>query len=146
MPRTVLAIGTNLGDRENNVREALNRLECAFGAVPTALSPVVNTKAVGFEGPDFLNCLVEFDVDLEPFRLLETCKRIEKDMGRSDSVEYDSAGGRIYHDRVIDIDILTFGNQTVDTPELKIPHPQIKTRSYIKELLLTLHAHSEKKD
>ena len=70
-------------------------------------------------------------VELPPEEILGICKSIERSMGRRETVEYDSGGGRIYHDRVIDIDILLYGRRTVDTPELKIPHPLMREREFV---------------
>ncbi|MCQ2182781.1 MAG: 2-amino-4-hydroxy-6-hydroxymethyldihydropteridine diphosphokinase [Bacteroidales bacterium] len=140
MAQAVFSIGSNLGERENNVREALNRLERALGTPPAALSPIVNTKAWGFSAPDFLNCVVSFETEKDPYELLGICKEIERSMGRHDEPEFDASHNRIYHDRIIDIDILSYGNLKIDTPDLKIPHPQVETRDYIKELLLNLQA------
>ena len=64
--------------------------------------------------------------------VLGQVKAIEKAMGRSGSAEYDSAGRRIYHDRPIDIDILYYGERNVETPELRIPHPLIGDRDFVK--------------
>ena len=133
-----LALGTNLGDRAQNIKTALALLEEAFGLPPKSVSPVVNTKACGFEGPDFLNCIAVFQTRRRPLTVLKICKSIEARMGRTDSPEYDGGGRRIFHDRIIDIDILFYGNLTVDTPELTIPHPQVEERPYIKELLASL--------
>lgn len=132
------ALGTNLGNRENNIKIALNFLDIALGSHYVALSPVIETQAVGFEGPDFLNCVVRYRTAKTPKTLLGICKHIERQMGRSDSPEYAEDGSRIYHDRIIDIDILLYGNSHIDTPELTIPHPQVESRPYIKELLLNL--------
>lgn len=144
MARVTFSIGTNLGDLESNIKEALRLLETVLCSPPFALSPIIRTEARGFHGPDFLNCVAVFDTEADPFALLGTCKEIERFMGRTDSPEYDSDGNRIYHDRIIDIDILTYGDLEIDSPGLKIPHPQIETRSYIKELLLSLRADSKK--
>lgn len=134
-----LALGTNLGDRETNIKVALNLLDLAFGSHYTALTPVLETAAVGFDGPDFLNCIVRYRTSRRPHTVLKLCKGVEKAMGRTDTPEYDDGGHRIYHDRIIDVDILFYGKARIDTPELKIPHPQVETRAYIKELLLFLH-------
>jgi len=133
-----LALGTNLGDRQSNIRVALNLLDLAFGSHYTALSPIIETKACGFEGPDFLNCVVRYRSARRPQTILKLCKGVEKAMGRDDEPEYDERGERVYHDRIIDIDILYCGRVRMDTPELKIPHPQVESRAYIKELLLFL--------
>lgn len=133
-----LSLGSNLGDRQKNIEIAIDLLQKAFGRHFLAMSEVIETKAVGFDGPDFLNCIIVFETAGKPENILLLCKRIEREMGRTDSPEYDSAGNRIYHDRIIDIDILIYGNVRIDTPYLKIPHPQVESRDYIKDLLLNL--------
>ena len=133
-----LALGSNLGNRKRNLKVALNFLEIALGIPYEAISPVLETQAIGFEGPAFLNCIVKYKTTKSPASILKICKKIERDMGRSDVPEYAEDGSRIYHDRIIDIDILMYGKRKIDTPELTIPHPQVETRPYIKELLLHL--------
>lgn len=132
-----LALGSNLGDRERNVKEALQLLGGTFGHY-MKISPVVETEAVGFSGPPFLNCIVVYQCSEEPETILAACKEIEWKMGRADVPEYGDGGKRIYHDRIIDIDILFYGDMEIHTPSLTIPHPQVKDRAYIKELLLNL--------
>ena len=129
-----LLLGTNLGDRAANIEEALRRLEAVFGA-PLRQSPVIETEACGFIAPPFLNTVAVYSSARKPENILKICKQIERSMGRTDTPEYAPDGSRIYHNRIIDIDILTYGEITVDTPELKIPHPQIKTRPFVQILL-----------
>lgn len=140
MPATdlYLALGTNLGDRQRNIKVALNLLDLHLGTHYDALSEIMETEAIGFEGPAFLNCIVRYKSAKSPLSILKICKSIERSMGREDDLEYDSEGRRVYHDRIIDIDILIYGKRRIDTPELKIPHPQVENRPYIKELLLHL--------
>ncbi len=134
MAKLFLALGTNLGDREDNLERALASLDSIFG-VRVAQSPTINTEACGFAGPDFLNCVVVYETRRRPATILGICKKIERSMGRSDVPEYDRYGNRVFHDRIIDIDILIYGRLAVNTPDLVIPHPQIQTRAYVKELL-----------
>lgn len=133
-----LALGTNLGDRERNIKVALNLLDIHLRSHFEAISDIVETEALGFEGPAFLNCVVRYRSSKSPLSILRICKTIERSMGRTDEAEYAPDGSRIYHDRIIDIDILIYGKRKIDTPELKIPHPQVENRPYIKELLLHL--------
>lgn len=130
-----LSLGSNIGDKEKNIREALNRLDAAEGMSRTALSEIIGTKAFGFDGADFLNCVAGFSCSLSPEDLLDLCKKTERAMGRMDMPEYNAEGKRIYHDRIIDIDILTYGDEKIDTPTLTIPHPQLETRPFIRTLL-----------
>lgn len=130
-----LSLGTNKGNRERNIRRALCLLNIALGKRWKAVSDIINTKAAGFDGPDFLNCVAAYDLRLAPDALLRRCKRIERLMGRRDAPEYAPDGSRIYHDRVIDIDILLYGDERIDTPLLKIPHPQLENRPFFGELI-----------
>ena len=130
-----LSLGTNKGNRERNIKRALCLLNIALGKSWKAISDIVNTKAAGFEGPDFLNCVVAYDLRIAPGALLRRCKRIERLMGRRDAPEYALDGSRIYHDRVIDIDILLYGDLTVDEPGLQIPHPQLQARPFFGEMI-----------
>lgn len=133
-----LALGSNLGNRESNLKIALNMLSIALGSQPEALSPILETEAISFEGPSFLNQAVRFRTTKSARTILTICKHIERQMGRTDAPEYAEDGSRIYHDRIIDIDILFYGKSKIDTPELTVPHPQVESRPYIKELLLNL--------
>jgi len=125
------SLGSNQGDRRAQIEEALRRLDKAIGRPREALSSVIESKAWGFEGADFLNCVVRYRTARRPGTLLRICQRIERAMGRREALEYDADGRRIYHDRPIDIDILLYGDECVDTPELKIPHPLMRQRDFI---------------
>jgi 2-amino-4-hydroxy-6-hydroxymethyldihydropteridine diphosphokinase len=125
------SLGSNLGDRQARIEEALRRLDKALGRPYEALSSIIETPAWGFDGPPFLNCVVRYRSARRPETLLHICKRIERAMGRRGAPEYDAEGRRIYRDRPIDIDILLYGDLTVDTPDLKIPHPLMRQREFI---------------
>ena len=125
------SLGSNLGDRRAQIEEALRRLDKAIGRPYDALSSIIETPAWGFDGPAFLNCVVRYRTARRPETLLNICKRIERAMGRRGAPEYGADGRRIYHDRPIDIDILLYGDQTVDTPDLKIPHPLMRQREFV---------------
>ena len=125
------SLGTNQGDRRAQIEEALRRLDSAIGKHYEALSSIVETPAWGFEGPDFLNCVVCYRTARQPRTLLRICKRIERAMGRREHLEYDAEGRRIYHDRPIDIDILLYGDERIDQPDLQIPHPLMWQRDFI---------------
>ena len=125
------SLGSNQGDRQARIDEALRRLDKAVGRPYDALSSVIETPAWGFDGPPFLNCVVRYRTARRPETLLKICKRIERAMGRRGAPEYDAEGRRIYRDRPIDIDILLYGDMTVDTPDLKIPHPLMREREFV---------------
>ena len=131
----VLLLGTNLGDREENIRQALEALDKAFGGRRVKISDIIETEACGFDGPPFLNAVVVYRSARKPENVLRICKRIERSMGRTDTPEYASDGSRVYHNRIIDIDILFYGEHSVSTPQLSIPHPQVHSRPFVKQLL-----------
>lgn len=135
-----LGLGTNLGDREKNLLEALKRLDEAFGCRYAAVSDFIETEPWGFDSEDrFLNAAVKYilTVPLETphsvyaRNILRICKEIEGAMGRTGSPEYDKSGNRIYRSRIIDIDILRIGDWRIDEPDLKIPHPLMQERDFV---------------
>ena len=153
------SLGSNLGDREKNITEALGRMDEAFGRHYEALSKIIETEPLGFSGGKFLNAAVLYKIPAlrllrqaqqpqgsgGPEKVLDTVKAIERSMGRTDPPEYDAAGERIYHSRVIDIDILFYGRETIDTPRLMIPHKGIADRPFVMIPLLEIARPSLKK-
>lgn len=121
-----MSLGTNLGNRRGNIREAIERIGEQVGVV-TRQSALYETKPWGFSSPnDFINACVLVETGLVPRQLLEATQRIEKEMGRT----LKSVDGS-YHDRIIDIDILTYDDWKVDEPDLKIPHPLMEEREFV---------------
>lgn len=127
------SLGSNTGDRRKNLDTALQLLEEAFGQV-RAVSRFIETEPWGFTASTtFLNAAARFDViDPDPYEILRVCKDIERRMGRTDAVEFDSDGKRVYHSRIIDIDILFIGTMRIDSPELTVPHPLAAVRDFVK--------------
>ena len=126
------SLGSNLGDRRRNLTEAVERLEAALGVPCAALSRFIETRAAGFSGGKFLNAAVLYRIPAEsPLWTLYMIKSIEREMGRMDPPEYDSEGKRVYHSRIIDIDILFYGREIIDIPELTIPHKGIADRPFV---------------
>ena len=126
------SLGSNLGDREANILEALRRMDEAFGVHYSALSSLIETEPLGFSGGKFLNAAALDRIPAEsPLWTLYMIKSIEREMGRTDPPEYDSEGNRVYHSRIIDIDILFYGREIIDTPELTIPHKGIADRPFV---------------
>ena len=133
------SLGSNLGDREGNISEALRRMDEAFETGYSSLSSLIETEPMGFSGGKFLNAVVMYRMVREthrPMWILRAVKEIEGAMGRTDAPEYDASGNRVYHSRPIDIDILFYGPETVDLPELKIPHKGIQDRPFVMVPLL----------
>ena len=131
MEKIYLSLGSNLSDREANIRHALKRLDEELNVNYKALSSFIESKSWGFSGHDFINCVVMYESDINPEQLLSVCKKIEAEMGREEKIEYAHDGSRIYHDRIIDIDILLYGDEKVTLPQLQIPHPQMHKREFV---------------
>lgn len=115
-----LGLGSNLGDRQENLDRALDYLSqrLRLGKV----SPVYDTEPLGdTDQPHFLNMVCQIFTYLEPTALLTLVKGIEKKLGRT---------GKSGAPRPIDIDILLFGEQVIDTPDLVIPHPKMTDRAF----------------
>lgn len=126
MHNLYLSLGTNLGNRKANIREAIQKIEEQVGVV-VRQSALYETKPWGFSSPnDFINACVLVVTSLAPHQLLESLQCIEKEMGRMEK----SVNGE-YHDRVIDIDILLFDDLKVNTPDLIIPHPLMEEREFV---------------
>ncbi len=121
-----LGLGTNIGDKHGNLTRAIETLSLALGHY-TALSSFIETEPWGFESENsFLNCVVAFMTDKSPMQLLDITESAERQLGRS----VKSIGG-VYNDRIIDIDILLYGEEIVDCERLKIPHPLMHERSFV---------------
>ena len=134
---TYLGLGTNIGNKKENLMRAIEALSLALGSY-TACSTFIETAPWGFESENcFLNCAVAFETELPPLQLLDTTERIERELGRTTK----SSGG-IYHDRVIDIDILLYGSETVSTERLTIPHPLMHMRDFVLEPLAQIAPHT----
>jgi 2-amino-4-hydroxy-6-hydroxymethyldihydropteridine diphosphokinase len=120
--KTFLLLGTNLGDRKKNLTVARNSIELNVGPIIKA-SNIYRTAAWGkTDQPDFLNQAVEVETELPATRVLKEILEAERLMGRMRSVKWS--------ERLIDIDILFYGNSVVNTPELTIPHPQLPHRRF----------------
>jgi 2-amino-4-hydroxy-6-hydroxymethyldihydropteridine diphosphokinase len=132
--RAFLGLGSNLGDRWSHVRRAVDQLRAGSAMPVTAVSPVYETAPVG--GPDrqgpFLNLVVELAVppDIDPYRLLVECRRLEASAGRIRTVRWGP--------RTLDVDLLWIDGVTLDDLELTIPHPRWRERRFVLEPLRVL--------
>ncbi len=124
MEDVFLGIGTNLGDRERNLIDTLRMIREDIGTIQ-ASSSVYETEPWGFESEDrFLNMVVKLTTGLTPHLLLDKTEWIELLLGRI-------RNEKKYSSRVIDIDILFYGNQVIDEDNLKIPHPRMRERRFV---------------
>lgn len=121
-----LALGSNIGDRRNALSEAIRLINERVGRVDK-VSSFMETEPWGFKSEfKFLNAVLSVQSMLSPIEILHITQNIEKEMGR----EKKSLGG-IYHDRIIDIDLLMYDSLQLDTPELTLPHPHMKEREFV---------------
>ncbi len=125
-----LGLGSNLGNREENILRAVKKIHELIGTVECQ-SALFDTEPWGFSSENrFLNAVVRVKTTLSPRQLLETTKKIEKGLGRKKKSQTKN-GRAVYHDRIIDIDILLYDDITVDEPDLKIPHPLMYERDFV---------------
>ena len=131
MADVFLSLGSNLGDREANIRQAIELIRKLEDIKIIALSSLYETEPVGVQNQsDFYNCVMKIETDLDPHTLLDSMKSIERAMGR----------GRNTHmrPRIIDIDILLYENLDLESFELRIPHSRLKARRFVLEPLLEI--------
>lgn len=140
MAKVFLGLGTNLGDKKNNLLTAVKNIEKKIGKV-TSLSSFYETEPWGFESENsFLNAALCVETSLEPATILHIIKEIEIEMGRTHK-----SVNKVYSDRPIDIDILLYDDLTMETDELTIPHPLMTERDFVMKPLMeiagdTLHS------
>ena len=124
--KVYFSLGSNLGDKAGNIREAINRIGELIGEVDRQ-STLLITEPWGFESDNsFVNAAVRCITTLSPFAILHLTQDIERAMGRT----VKSSDGQ-YHDRIIDIDILMYDDIHITTPELTLPHPLMKERDFV---------------
>ena len=131
MHQVYLGLGTNLGNKEANLKAALEEIRKRVGEV-TSLSAFHASEPWGFKSENaFLNAVCCVHTDISPQEVLHITQEIERELGRSKK----SVNG-IYSDRMIDIDILLYDDLHIQTPELTIPHPLMWKRDFV---MIPLH-------
>ncbi|HYL74685.1 MAG TPA: 2-amino-4-hydroxy-6-hydroxymethyldihydropteridine diphosphokinase [Bryobacteraceae bacterium] len=130
MKTVYLSLGSNLGDREAHLAQAMERLEAAGIRIVRHSSIYETEPQDRRDQPWFLNMVLEVETDLAPLDLLAQTQKIEKELGRERTVPQGP--------RTIDIDILFYGSSVISTPELEIPHPRLAVRRFVLEPLAEL--------
>lgn len=131
MPRAYIGLGANIGEREETLRRAVALLATADRVDVIRVSELRETDPVGvLDQPRFLNGAVALETTLEPHELLETLLRIERELGR--------VRGERWGPRAIDLDLLLYGDDVVDEPGLRVPHPRLPERRFVLEPLAEL--------
>ena len=122
MIQVFLGIGTNLGDRERNLQEARAALSQRLEILKE--SSIYQTAPWGYlDQPAFLNQVIEAQTDLSSLNLLDFLKQTEKQLGRQANFRFGP--------RLIDLDILFYGNRIIQTPRLQVPHPRLSERAFV---------------
>lgn len=126
MIRAYIGLGSNLGDREQSIRRAAELI----GA--RRVSTIRETEPWGIEDqPFFLNAVAEVETDLPPRRLLDRLLEVERKLGRT-------RDGARFGPRTIDLDLLLYGDETIDEAGLQVPHPRLHERRFVLEPLAEL--------
>ncbi|OIP82136.1 MAG: 2-amino-4-hydroxy-6-hydroxymethyldihydropteridine diphosphokinase [Porphyromonadaceae bacterium CG2_30_38_12] len=129
MHKIYISIGSNLGNKEQNIVNAIAEIGCQIGLVKK-VSSFYNSEPWGFESKnEFVNAVILVLCDTPPLLLLQKTQAIEKKLGREPKTNIG------YSDRIIDIDILLYDKVVVDLPNLQIPHPLMLQRNFVMEPL-----------
>ena len=132
MAEVYIGLGSNLSDRQGNLKRALELLTRACGADIIAASSILETEPVDFtEQPMFLNQVLLIRTDMGPEELLGSLQAIEDKMGRIRTVDKGT--------RVIDLDILLYNSMVMESEDLTIPHPEIRNRNFVLDHLIEIN-------
>jgi len=118
-----VGLGSNLGDRLEHLRKAVRLLHAEPGVRVVRSSRVYETEPVGPPQPAYLNAVIAARADGTARDLLEACRRVEDALGRVRAERWGP--------RTIDVDLLTFGEETIDEPDLVVPHPRMHERGFV---------------
>ena len=129
MEDVFLGLGTNLGDREKHLSDAIELIKNAIGVVKKC-SSIIETESWGFKSTPFLNQVILVSTDLTPLQLMKELQLIETKMGRISKTNH-HVQNVVYADRPIDIDILIYGLQKIENEHLTIPHPRMFERDFV---------------
>jgi 2-amino-4-hydroxy-6-hydroxymethyldihydropteridine diphosphokinase len=121
--RVYLSLGSNIGDRADNLRRALHAVDRLEETALVRVSDAFETEPIGPAQRDFLNCAAAIDTGQDPEALLERLKGIERSLGRPP--------GDRWGPRVIDIDIVLWGDEQRETDRLQVPHPEFRKRAFV---------------
>jgi 2-amino-4-hydroxy-6-hydroxymethyldihydropteridine diphosphokinase len=127
-----VGLGSNLGERLANLQRAVDLLAQTNEMAVLRSSRVYETDPVGPPQPDYLNAVIEVATALPPHALLGACLRVEDEMGRVRAERWGP--------RVIDLDLLTYGRESIEEPGLTVPHPRMHQRLFVLAPLLELEA------
>ena len=120
----ILSLGSNMGDRKKTIEDAIEVLKENAAITDLKCASFYETEPVGYlDQPWFLNTCVSFDTTMPPHELLDFVQGIEKDFHRERTIRWGP--------RTLDIDIITYGDVTMDTKRLTLPHPRYRQRAFV---------------
>jgi 2-amino-4-hydroxy-6-hydroxymethyldihydropteridine diphosphokinase len=129
--KAYIGIGSNIGNKIENCKKAIELLKENPQIKVTKISDFYEAEPIGYKEQEwFVNCAVEIETDLNPHELLLLCQKIESKLGRERKIKYGP--------RIIDLDILLYNNDIIDTTELKIPHSEMHKRKFVLKPLLDI--------
>ena len=135
MHQVYLGLGSNLGDRETTVLEAVKLIDERVGHVARR-SSLIETEPWGFQSENkFLNAVILCETSLTPRQVLMATQKIERELGKRKAHATERRQKAMFKDRPIDIDILLYDDLKVDEPDLKIPHPLMHERDFVMQPL-----------
>ena len=124
MVQAYLGLGSNIGDREQQLQEAIRLIDSTEGIDVVQTSPIYETAPVGYtDQPNFLNLCIEINTELSPQALLQHCLETEQHLHRVRDIRWGP--------RTLDVDILLYGNEVVEEEDLSIPHPRMNERAFV---------------
>jgi 2-amino-4-hydroxy-6-hydroxymethyldihydropteridine diphosphokinase len=127
-----LALGSNMGDRFNHLKKALQLLANEKDIEVVNTSSIYETDPVGYEDQDpFLNMVIQVETGLSPEELLKLCLKIENVLGRIREIKWGP--------RTLDLDILMYNQENIETEDLKVPHPRMHQRAFVMIPLLEIN-------
>jgi len=119
-----LSLGSNIGNRLRNLEEAVRILDQNENIEVVSVSSIYETDPVGYVDQEmFLNIAVQLNTSLSPIGLLETCQKIEQELGRKRIIKWGP--------RTIDLDILLYNHENIESEKLTIPHPRLEERAFV---------------
>lgn len=128
-----IALGSNIGNRYGNLKGAIKSLNNIPEIEVVSVSSIYETDPIGYENQEqFLNMVIEVTTALEPFDLLDICLGIEANLGRKREIKWGP--------RTIDLDILLYNQENIETEKLIIPHPRMQERAFVLVPLLEIYS------
>jgi len=138
MTQVFLSLGSNIGDRFFQLKKAIEEIHKHAGKL-MKISDIFESKSWAYKDADYLNIVIEIETHLSPEKLLKETQTIENKLGRK-SKTYTKNGKPVYSARIIDIDILFFGKEIINSFELTIPHPLMHLRQFVLQPMVQIAA------